>query len=186
MHNGNCLEDYDTGRDKHWAGIVQWRLNWPVDYHHEQHDGIKLHNLIQLIRELNTPHPDSGTLSQEVLGNLLREVCKLNIGNAALKLQNKFCELWNHLVNEVQLPLQDPVLRSNMSLILSSIRSTHVSLHEDAEPGSEPSTSQTNTTDLDPALQNPSPYSPCTVSCRPVTSTNQNPNISVTHDSGDA
>jgi hypothetical protein len=57
----NRLEDYDAGRDKRWAGIVQRRLNWPVDY------GIKLHNLMQLIRDLNTPHPDSGTLSQEVL-----------------------------------------------------------------------------------------------------------------------
>jgi hypothetical protein len=97
---------------------------------------------------------------RDIHGNLLREVCKLNIGNAALKLQNEFCELWNHLVNEVQLPFQDPILRSNMTLILSSIRSTHGSLHEGAEPGSEPSTSQANTTDLDPLCKTRLPTLP--------------------------
>ena len=156
----NHLEDYHTGEG--WAGIVQRRLSWPQGlFHREQRDNIKLRNLVQLVWELNTPRPDSDTLSQEVFGNLLSEVCKLNVGNAAPKLQNEFCNLWNHLVNEAQLPLQEPVLRSTMTLTLSFIRTVHISLHRGAE--SESSASPGNTTDLDPALQNPSPFSPCLV-----------------------
>jgi hypothetical protein len=172
----NRLEGYRA--DERWTGIVQRRLNWPEDlFHREQRESIKLRNLIQLAQELNTSRPDSDTLSQEVFENLLSEVCKLDVGNASQKLQNEFCEFWNHLVNEAQHPLQDPILRSDMTLTLSSIRTVHVSLHQGAD--SESSTSPANTTDLDPVLQNPSPYSPCTVSSNLVTSSDPSTKISV-------
>ena len=177
------LEDYHA--DKRWAGIVQRRLNWPEDlFHREQRDSVKLRNMIQLAREINSPHISSRSHVQKVLRGLLREVCKLNVGTAASEVRNEFCKLWNDLVIAAQLPDQDPALLSNMMLILSSIRATHVSLHQGNE--SESSTSPANTTDLDPVLQNPSSYSPCTVLHHPVTSANPSTNISVVHDSGDA
>ena len=176
----NRLEDYHA--DKRWAGIVQRRLNWPEDlFHQEQRENIKLRNLIQLTRELSLPGNSSDSRAPEIIGDLLREVCELNVANAAPILQNEFCKLWNHLVNSAELPDQDPALLSNTMLILSFIHDVHVSLHHDTEPQSAPIPA--NTTSLDPTLQNPSSYSPCTV---PVTLANPSTSISVTHDSGDA
>ena len=178
----NCLEDYHVDQR---AGIVQRRLNWPEDaFHREHRDSIKLRNLTRLARELNISRPCSNTHSHEVLGNLLREVGKLDMGNAAPELQNEFCDLWNELVIAAQLPDQDPALLPNTMLILSSIRAVHVSLHDDIEPQLSPIPA--NTTNQDPGLQNLSSYSPCTVSHHPITSANPSSNISLTLDSGDA
>ncbi|KAN0135914.1 hypothetical protein V8E53_006366 [Lactarius tabidus] len=178
----NRLEDY---QDRRWARIVQRRLNWPEElFHHEQRDNIKLRNLTQVAQVLNSPRIRSNTHSHKPFGDLLREVCKLNVGNAAPKLQNAFCNLWNRLVNQAQLPDQDPALLSKKLLILSSIRNVHVSLHPGTE--SQLPTSPANTNNLDPVLQNPSSYSPCTVRHHPVTSTNPRTYISVAHNSGDA
>jgi hypothetical protein len=177
----NRLEDYYTDA-KCWARIVQRRLNWPEDlFHPEQRDSIKLRNLIQLARDLNTPRgPDSDTLPPaEVFDNLLCEACKLDVGNAAPKLQNELCDLWNDLVIAAQLPDQDPVILSTMILILSSIRTTHVSLHHGTGSQAPPSSAHTND------LQNPSSYSPCIGSHRPVTSPNPSATISIAHDSED-
>ena len=181
----NRLEDCDS--NERWDGIVQRSLNWSQDLfhqHREQPDSIKLRNLIQLARELNTPHLDSDTFSPEILGNLLREVCKLDVRNAAPKLQDEFCELWNELAIAVQLPDQDLALLSNMMLILSFIRVIHVSLHHQTD--SQPRPSPANTYDLDTALQSPSYYTPCTASHDPTISANLSTNVSVAHDSGDA
>ena len=180
----NRLEDYHT--DMHsvaWAGIIQRRLNWPEDLVHREHrDSIKLLNLIQLTRELDTPRPDDETFSPEVLGHLLQEACKLNVRNAAPKLQDDFCDLWNDLVNAAQVPDQDPTLLSNTMLILSFIRAVHVSLHHGTESQSPPSPA--NTTNVDPLLQNPSSYSPCAVRHLPVAFTNPGSNISLALDTG--
>ena len=177
----NRLEDYHTDAER-WACIVQRRLDWPEDlFHHEQRDSIKLRALTQLARDLitNTPHPDSDiTLPPaEVFDSLLREACKLNVGNAAPKLQDEFCDLWNELVIAAQLPEQDPVVLSNTIFILSSIRSTHLALHQGTSPPSSPTTED---------LQDPSSYSPCTGSHRPVTPASLSATSSVAHDSGDA
>ena len=179
----NCLEDYHA--DQRWAGIVQRRLNWPEDlFHPEQRDNIKLRNLIQLARQLNNPHPNSDTFSPEVLDHLLRDACKLNVGNVTSKLQDEFCDLYNELVTVAQLPGQDPVLLLNVTPILSFIRAVHVALHDKTEPQLPPTPA--NTTSQGPALQNPSSYTLCAVSHHPVTSTNPSSNISVAFDSGDA
>ena len=72
---------------------------------------------------------------------------------------------------ELPLPLrvQDPILRSNtMTLTLSSIRSTQVICIK------KPHQHLHLTRRKDPVLQNPSPYSPCTVSHNIVTFTNPN------------
>ena len=170
------LDNYHA--DKRWAGIVQRRLNWPEDlFHKEQHDNIKLCNLIQLARELSLPGTSCDSHIQEIFGDLLHELCKFDVGNMAPKLQNEFCELWNHLVNNVQLLDQNPALLSNMMLILSFIRAIHASLHHNTESQSTPISA--NTTSLDPALQSPPSYSPCTV---PDTSANPSTNILITHD----
>lgn len=179
----NRPEDYHA--DKRWAGIVQRRLDWPEDlFPREQSNSIKLRNLIQLAREMNSPRTSSNTLSQEVLRDLLCEVCKLNVGNAAPELQNKFCDLWNEFVIAAQLPDQDPALLPNVMLTLSFIHAVHVSLHHGTEFQSPSSLANTN--DLDPILQNPSSYSPCTASHHSVTSANSSSNISVSLNSGDA
>ena len=179
----NCLEDYHA--DQRWAGIIQRRLDWPEDlFHQEQRDNIKLRNLIQLARELNTPHPNSDTFSPKVLDRLLRGACKLNVGNVAPKLQDEFCDLYNELVAVAQLPGQDPALLSNVTLILSFIRAVHVSLHDKSEPQLPPTPA--NSTSQGPALQNPSSLTLCAVSHHPVTPTNPSSNISVALDSGDA
>ena len=175
------LEDYRT--DERWTSIVQRRLNWAKDpFPREPRDNIKLRNLVLLARELNTPRPGSDSLSPEVFRDSLREVCKLSIRNASHKLQNEFCNLWNDLVIEARRPVQDsdPVLLSYILPILSSIHSLHVSLHQDAE--SQSSTSPTHIADA--VLQNPTLYSPCTISHGPVTSVDPSTNISVAHDSG--
>ena len=159
----NRLEDYHV--DEHWARIIQRRLDWPENVfhqHREQRDSIKLRNLIQLARELNTLRLDSDTFTPEVLGHLLREVCKLNVRNVAPKLQNEFCDLWNELVIVAQIPDQDSALVSHIMLILSLIRTVHVSLHHQTE--SQPPSSSAKINDLDPDIQYPSSYSPCTAS----------------------
>ena len=183
----NRLEDYhaDVRQWEGWAGIIQRRLNGPEDLVHREHrDSIKLRNLIQLTRELDTLRPDDKTFSgsPEVLGDLLQEACKLNVRNAAPKLQDDFCDLWNELVIATQLPDQDPTLLSNTMFTLSFIRSVHVSLHHGTESQSPPSPA--NTTNVDPALQNPSSYSPCTVPHLPVASTNLGSNISLALNTG--
>ena len=177
----NRLEDYHTDAER-WASIVQRTLNWPEDlFHHEQRDSIKLQTLVQLSRDLSTytPPPDSDiTLPPaEVFDNLLREACKLNVGNAAPKLQDEFCDLWNELVIAARLPEQDPVVLSNTIFILSSIRSTHLALHQGTSPPSSPNTED---------IQDPSSYSPCNVSHRPITPPNPSATISVAQDPGDA
>ena len=178
----NRLEDYHA--DQRWAGIVQRRLNWPEDlFRQEQRDNIKLRNLIQLARQLNNPHPNSDTFSPEVLDHLLRDACKLNVGNVTSKLQHEFCDLYNELVTVAQLPGQDPALLSNVMLLLSFIRAVHVSLHDKTEPQLPPSSA--NTANQGSALQSPSSYTPCDVSHHPVTPTNPSSNISVALDSGD-
>jgi hypothetical protein len=185
----NHLEDYHA--DERWAGIVQRRLNWAKDpFPREQRDSIKLCNLVQLARELNTLRPDSDTLRPDsealhpgVLHNSLREACNLNAANAAPTLQNEFCDFWNQLVIAAQLPDQDPDLRSKMTLILSSIRAIHGTLHPGAE--SQSATSPAITNDRDPILQNPLSYSQCPVSNHPVTSANPSANILVAHGSED-
>ena len=181
----NRFEDYHADmRWAAWAGIIQRRLNWPEDlFHWEHRDSIKLRNLIQLTRELGTPRPDD-EISPEVLGILLQETCKLNVRNAAPKLQNDFCNLWNELVAAAQLPDQDPALLSNLMLILSFIRAVHASLHQGTESQSPPS--PLNTTNVDPPLPNHFPYSLCTVRHLPVTPMNPSPDIFVALNSGDA
>ena len=176
--------DEDHLANTRWARIIQRRLNWPEDlFYRAQHDNIKLINLIQFARELSLQGVSSDSHTQ-VFGDLPREVCKLNVGNVEpidRILQNEFRKLWNHLVNNAQLPDQDPALLSNTMLILSFIRDVHVSLHHGTEPQSAPIPAET--TSLDPTLQNPSSYSLCTV---PVTPANLSTSISVAHDSADA
>ena len=179
----NRLEDYHA--DAAWAGIIHRRLNWPEDlFHWEHRDSIKLSNLIQLTRELDTPRHDYEIFSPEVFDSLLQETCKLNVRNAAPKFQDDFCYLWNELVTAAQLTDQDPALLSNIMLILSFIRTVHVSLHQGI--GSQSPPSPLNTTSVDLPLQNPFSYSSCTVPHFPVTSTNPTSDISVALNSGDA
>jgi hypothetical protein len=166
------VENYHT--DVRWARIVQRRLNWPEDSF--RRDSIKLRYLIRLARALNLPRVSSHwhSRSQVILGDLLRESCSLNPSNLAPELQNEFCDLWNELVIAAQLPDEDLSLLSNVVLILSLIRATHVSLHHGAE--SESSTSPPNTTNLAPGLQSPS-YSTCTIPHHHVTSTDRGTNF---------
>ena len=181
----SLLEDYHS--DERWAGIVQRRLNWPEDPSPgEQRNSVKLRNLVQLARKLKFLNSGSDPLLPAVFRNSLREVCKLDVHDATRNIQKELCNLWNDLVNAAQLPHQDPDLRLNVMLILSSICAIHVALHQGTE--SRPSTSLPKTDDLDPALQNPSFYFQCTISHHPVTSANPNPNPNtpVAHDSGDA
>ena len=181
----NRFEHYHSDmRWAGWAGIIQRRLNWPEYLFYQEHrDSIKLRNLIQLTRELGTPRPDDD-ISPEVLGILLQETCKLNVRNAAPKLQNDFCDLWNELVAAAQLPDQDPALLSNLMLIFSFIRAVHASLHQGTESQSPPS--PLNTTNVDPPLPNPFSYPLCTVRHLPVTPMNPSPDIFVALNSGDA
>ena len=127
------------------------------------------------------PRPCYDTLSPEVFRNSVREVCKLSVHNASHKLQNEFCDLWNHLVKAARHPGQEPVHLSYIMLILSFTRSIHVSLHECA---SSLRSSMSPTHIVDAFLQNPSSYPPCAISHSPVISVNQRTNISVDHDSG--
>ena len=186
----NRLEDYHAGTA--WAGIIQRRLNWPDDFVHREHrDSIKLRNLIQLTRELDilrpndTLRPDDETFSPEVLGHLLQEACRLNVRNAAPRLWDDFCDLWNDLVNQVVNAAQPPGRLSHIwliMLILSRIRAVHVSLHQGTESQSPPPLA--NTTNVDPALQNPYSYFQCNVRHLPVASTNPSSNISLALDTG--
>ena len=177
----NRLEDYHADmRGAAWAELIKRRLNWSEDLFHREHrDSIKLRNLIQLTREFDTL---SQTISSKVLSHLLQEACKLNVRNAAPKFQDDFCDLWNDLVNAAQLPDQHPTHLSNIKLILFRIRAVHVSLQQDTKSQSPPPPA--NTTNVDPALQNPSSYSPCTVPHLPVASTNPGSNISLALDTG--
>ena len=76
----------------------------------------------------------------------------------------------------LSLRVQDPILCSNtMTLTLSSIRSTQVICIK------KPYQHLHLTRRKDPVLQNPSPYSPCTVSHNIVTFTNPNTNVCVAH-----
>ena len=179
----NRLQDYHTDmRSVAWAGIIQRRLNWPEDlFHWEHRDSIKLRNLIQLTRELDTLRLDYETFSPKLLCHLLQEACKLNVRNAAPKLQDDFCDLWNELVIAMQLQDQDPTILTNIKLTLSRIRAVHVSLHQGTESQLPP---PANATNVDPDLQNLSSYSPCTVRHLPVASTNPGSNMSLALNSG--
>ena len=181
----NRLEDY---QDKRWVGIIQRRLNWPEDlFHREQRDNIKLRNLVQLARDLISqpppPRPDSDALSREVFMLLLSEVCNLNVGNAAPKLQDDLFDLCQELA-QLPVPDQDPALPARRSEILSSLNAVRGSLNQVTESHSPPFPA--NTTNLAPQAQNTSSYSLYTVPHHPVTSADPGTSISVAQDSGDA
>ncbi|KAI9436615.1 hypothetical protein H4582DRAFT_1962123 [Lactarius indigo] len=183
----NRLEDYHS--DERWAGIVQRRLNWSEAVfaeHRERGDSVKLRNLVRLAWELNTARPGSDTPElHEAFGNSLRAARRLNVDTAAPALQKEFCDLWNQLVVATQVQCQDPVLSSNVMLILSFIYPIYVPLHKGTE--SQSSALSASTCDLDPVLRDPSSYSQCTVSShRTITFANSNTDTPVVHDAGDA
>ncbi|KAH9055577.1 hypothetical protein EDB87DRAFT_1761944 [Lactarius vividus] len=159
--------------DERWAGIIQRGLNWSgasfAEYS-EQRDSIRVRNVIQLARELNTARPDCDDPSATLCA-----VRQLEVENAALGLQHEFCDLWNQLVTSMHDQRRHSV-RSNAMLILSHLRTIYVTLHQDTE--SRSSAFSASTDDLDPALQPTSSYPRCTVSSHRL-STPMDPNPTV-------
>ncbi|KAH9059886.1 hypothetical protein EDB87DRAFT_1822373 [Lactarius vividus] len=155
----NRLKDYQS--DERWAGIIQRRSNWSEAVfaeQSEQRNGVKLRNLVRLAWELNTARPGSDTPEpHKVFGNSLRVAHRLDVDVAAPRLQMEFCDLWNQLVVARQVRYQDPVLNSNVMLILSFICPIYVPLHRGTE--SQSSAFSASTSDLDPVLRDPSSYS---------------------------
>ena len=172
----NRLGDYHTDERERWAGIVQRGLNWSESTfaeYREQSDSIQLRNLVQLARELNTTHVDCNDPStRTVLGYTLSATRQLKTENAALGLQNEFCDLWNSLLTSMHDRRQPPVVRSNAMFIVSSIRPIYFSLHQGTDFKYFPFTD-----DVD--LQKTSSYPLCTVSShRLPTLANSNVNVS--------
>ena len=173
----NRLGDYHTDERERWAGIVQRGLNWSESTfaeYREQSDSIQLRNLVRLARELNTTHVDCNDPStRTVLGYTLSATCRLKTENAALGLQNEFCDLWNSLLTSMHDRRQPPVVRSNAMFIVSSIRPIYFSLHQGTDFKYFPFTD-----DVD--LQKTSSYPLCTISShRLPTLANSNVNVNV-------
>ena len=128
----------DHGIDDGWSGIVQRRLNWSQSHFSEycgQRDSVKLRNLVQLARELNSAHPDyDDPMAREIFYNTLSAARQLRVKNASVQLVREFRELWNRLVGSVQdIIRRDPVVRSNAIRILCPTRALNISLHEGTE-----------------------------------------------------
>ena len=173
----NRLGDYHTDERERWAGIVQRGLNWSESTfaeYREQSDSIQLRNLVQLAQELNTTHVDcNDPCTRTVLGYTLSATRQLKTENAALGLQNEFCDLWNSLLTSMHDRRQPPVVRSNAMFIVSSIRPIYFSLHQGTDFKYFPFTD-----DVD--LQKTSSYPLCTVSShRLPTLANSNVNVNV-------
>jgi hypothetical protein len=127
------LGDYHT--DARWAGIVQRGLNWSASTfakYREQRDNVQLRNLIQLVRELNTTHPDiDDSSTRTILGYVLCATRQLKAENADLGIQREFCELWNSLVASI-----DDQNQLLAIFVLSRLRPIYATLHQGTDSGS--------------------------------------------------
>ena len=127
----------DNGIDDRWSDIVQRRLKWSqyqFSEHRGQGDSVKLRNLVQLARELNSAHPDyDDPMARTIFHNTLSAARRLRIENASVQLRREFCEQWNRLVGSMQDIRRDPVVRSNAMRILCLTRELYIHLHEGTE-----------------------------------------------------
>ena len=127
----------DHGTDDRWFGIVQRRLSWSqaqFSEHRGQRDSVKLRNLVQIARDLNSAHPDyDDPLARTIFHNTLSAVRQLRVENASVQLRREFCELWNRLVGSMQDARREPVVRSNAMRILCLTRALYIPLHERTE-----------------------------------------------------
>jgi len=66
-----------------WSSIVQLHLNWSRSHfseYHGQRDGVKLRNLVQLARELNSAHPDyDDSMAKTIFHNTLSTARQLRV-----------------------------------------------------------------------------------------------------------
>jgi len=151
--------------DDRWSGIIQRGLNWSESElseleHGQQHESIKLRNLIQIARELHSAHPDYDDPSfRTIFHNTMCAVRQLKVENASQELRREFCVLWNQLVVSMQDIRRDPALRSNAMRILSLTRMLYIPLHEGTE--SRRFGSLASADDLDPTPQKMSSYPLC-------------------------
>jgi hypothetical protein len=160
------LDSDSSFSDDRWSGIIQRGLNWSpseLSEHGQQRDSIKLRNLVQIARELHSPHPDYDDPSfRTIFHNTLSAVRQLKVENASQELRREFCVLWNQLVVSMQDVRREPALRSNAMRILSLTRMLYVPLHEGTE--SRCFAFLTSADDLDPTPQKTSPYPLCALS----------------------
>ena len=153
------LEDHALNDDR-WSGLIQRGLNWSQSrfaHCRGQRDSVKLRNLVQIARELNSAHSDYDDPSARTIfhNTLSAARHQLRVEHASSRLRHEFCELWNRLVGAMLDPRRNPVLRSNAIRILSFTRALYVTLHEDAAAGSSNFTFLATADDVNVNLSTP-------------------------------
>jgi hypothetical protein len=107
--------------DRAWAPIVHRWLNFQISIPtpDEQLISMKLANLVWLIETLNSISPEG---RDDIRSRTLRATCNFPMEGVSSDSQNRFCILWNQL-------LDSAVPGSTASLILPNIRIIYDVLH---------------------------------------------------------
>jgi hypothetical protein len=120
--------------DPRLARVVARWLNLSIfnTNHHGRRADMKLINLIRLAQVLNSA---DCTYRNGIFDNALRAAGQFRVDNAASEYRNKFCILWNELLDLARMDA-----RSNANHILPCISGVFAALHEGTIPDSNSAT----------------------------------------------